>query len=84
MKYFYTARFLRSLKKCDSVLQDDIISAITLFEKKQNIETLKIHKLHGKFKPYYAFSANFSYRILVKMTKDAVYYLDVGTHDIYL
>ncbi len=83
MQYFYTARFLRSLKKCDSAVQDDVISAVALFEKDDNTETLKLHKLHGALKAYYAFNANFSYRIIVKKAKKSIYYMDIGTHDIY-
>lgn len=83
MQYFYTARFLRSLKRCDEAVQDDVIRAMKLFEKGKSDETLRLHKLHGKFKAYHAFSANFSYRIIIKMEKAAVYYADVGTHDIY-
>ena len=29
------------------------------------------------------FSANFSYRVIIKIEKGATYYLDVGTHDVY-
>lgn len=83
MQYLYTARFLRSLKKSDNLVQDDIIRAVKLFEKGKNDESLRLHVLHGKFKSYQAFSANFSYRILIKKVKDTVYYVDVGTHDIY-
>lgn len=84
MQYLYTARFLRSLKKCDEAIQDDVFRAVKLFEKGGADENLKLHKLHGKFKSYHAFSANFSYRILIKKEKGVVYYADVGAHDIYL
>jgi mRNA-degrading endonuclease YafQ of YafQ-DinJ toxin-antitoxin module len=83
MEYFYTARFLRSLKKMDDGVQDDIIRAVKLFETGKESETLKLHKLHGKFAKHYAFSANFSYRIIIKIEKSAMYYLDVGSHDVY-
>lgn len=83
MQYLYTARFLRSLKKCDEAIQDDVIHAVKLFEKGKSTESLKLHKLHGKFKIYHAFSANFSYRVLIKIGKNVIYYVDVGTHDIY-
>ena len=84
MQYFYTARFLRSLKKCEEVVQDDVFRTVKLFEKEGSNEILKLHKLHGKFKSYHAFSANFSYRVIVKIRKGIVYYVDVGAHDIYL
>ena len=83
MQYLYTARFLRSLKKCDEAIQDDVIHAVRLFEKGKGAESLKLHKLHGRFKAYHAFSANFSYRVLIKIEKSVTYYADVGTHDIY-
>lgn len=83
MQYLYTARFLRSLKKCEQEVQDDIVSAVRLFETGKNNKMLKLHKLHGKFKSYHAFSANFSYRIIIRITKQTIYYVDVGTHTIY-
>ena len=84
MPYFYTARFLRSLKKCEEAVQDDVFRAVKLFEKRKSDKVLKLHKLHGKFKSYHSFSANFSYRVIIKIGKAAVYYVDIGTHDIYL
>ena len=83
MEYLYTARFLRSFKKCDKAAQNDIALAIELFEKRENYKNLKLHKLRGKFKKWHAFSANFSYRVIVKIDKGVAYYLDVGTHDVY-
>ena len=82
MRYWYTARFLRSLKKCDPAIQEDAARSVALFESGKTDE-VKLHKLHGKFKSYYAFSANFAYRIIVKIGKRDTYYLDIGTHDIY-
>ena len=83
MQYLYTARFLRSLKRYEDGVQDDIIGAIKLFETGKNNKILKLHKLHGKFKTYHAFSVNFSYRVIIKISKQSIYYVDVGTHDIY-
>lgn len=84
MQYLYTARFLRSLKRCEEAVQDDVIGAVKLFQAGKNNKILKLHKLHGKFKAYHAFSVNFSYRVIIKMSKQAIYYVDVGTHNIYL
>lgn len=83
MEYFYTARFLRSLKKYDETVQDDVVAAVKLFENGKSDLALKLHKLHGKFSGYYAFSANFTHRVMIKKEKGFVYYLDVGTHDMY-
>jgi len=83
MQFLYTARFLRSLKNCDEAVQDDVFQAVELFEKGNSTEALKLHKLHGKFKPYHAFSATFSYRIIIKKEKGITNYHNVGTHDVY-
>lgn len=82
MKYFYTARFLRSLKKLLPELQDDVVHAVRLFEGGDH-EVLKLHKLKGRFGGFSAFSVNFSYRIIIKIEKSSTYYMDVGSHDIY-
>jgi mRNA-degrading endonuclease YafQ of YafQ-DinJ toxin-antitoxin module len=83
MKFLYTARFLRSLKKLPKDVQDDVILAVERFEKNQKDTTLKVHKLHGVFKTYHAFSANYSHRIVIKISKTEIHYMDVGSHDVY-
>ncbi|MDQ5962630.1 MAG: hypothetical protein QG653_437 [Patescibacteria group bacterium] len=83
MELYFTSRFLRSVKKLHKDIQEDVINAVELFRDKKNHEKLKLHKLHGKFKQYHAFSANFSYRVIVKQDKKKWYCMDVGTHEIY-
>ncbi len=82
MEYRYTTRFLRSFKKLEFEVKEDVIVATERFESGER-ESVGLHKLHGKFTTMHAFSANFSYRIVVKMKKACVYYVDVGTHDAY-
>ncbi len=83
MEFLFTARFLRSFSKLPTDVQSDIESAVEEFKHKKHHEKLKLHKLHGKLKKYYAFSANFSYRIIIKKEGDTVYFMDVGDHSIY-
>jgi mRNA-degrading endonuclease YafQ of YafQ-DinJ toxin-antitoxin module len=83
MELYFTSRFLRSVKKLHKDIQEDVINAVDLFRDKKNHEKLKLHKLHGKSKGYHAFSANFSYRVIVKQNKRDWYCIDVGTHEIY-
>ncbi len=83
MQTFFTARFLRSYNKLPLAVQDDVQDPVEKFKQKQNHEALKLHKLHGKMEHYHAFSANFSYRVIIKMEKQNVYYMDVGDHTIY-
>lgn len=82
MEYRSTSRFLRLLKKYPIVVQEDVLQALARFEAGER-ESLGFHKLHGKFRMYHAFSANFSYRVVIKITRTVVYYVAVGTHDIY-
>lgn len=83
MDFLYTAKFLRSLKKFSPGIQTDILSSVEEFKKKKNYKKLDLHKLQGKMKKYHAFSANFYYRIIIKIEKGRVYFMDVGTHDVY-
>ncbi len=83
MEFLYTAKFLRSLKKLPSLIQADVISSVTEFKNKKNHPKLGLHKLQGKMKKYHAFSANFQYRIIIKIDKDTIYFMDVGTHEVY-
>lgn len=83
MHVFYTARFLRSLKKLPKDIQDDVVVACKKFENTKNHESLKLHKLTGGMKAYHAFSVNFRYRVVVKITKGEAYCMDVGTHEVY-
>ena len=83
MEIFFTARFLRSYNKLPVAVQDDVENAVERFKQKTNHAVLKLHKLHGIMKKYHAFSANFSYRIIIKIETDGVYYMDVGDHSIY-
>ena len=83
MKFLYTRRFLRSLKKLPEPVQQDALLAIERFKNKQEHKALRLHRLSGRMKKYHAFSANFAYRVIIEMKKDEVYFLDVGDHDIY-
>lgn len=83
MEFWYSRRFLRSLKKLPADVQEDVAHAVERFSDAKNHSALRLHKLSGRMKKYHAFSANFSYRIIIEMQKDSVYFLDVGSHDVY-
>jgi len=83
MEYLYTARFLRSLRKLPPAVQDDCYRTLVLFKNRKNEEKIKLHKLHGELKKYHAFSVNFAYRIIIKIDKEKVYFMDVGSHALY-
>lgn len=47
--------------------------------------SLKTHKLHGKYKEYWAFTIIGSYRVMLKFmeNKQDVGFINVGNHEIY-
>ena len=83
MVQLYTQRFLRSLKKLPEGVKNDVILATERFKKKSEHQALRLHKLSGRMKKYHAFSANFNYRLIIEMKENDVYFLDVGTHEVY-
>ena len=83
MEFLYTARFLKSLKKLPPPIADDIYQAVEDFKKVTNHKRLKLHKLQGKMKKYHAFSANYEYRIIIKIDNKEIYFIDVGDHSVY-
>ena len=83
MEFLFTARFLRSYSKLPVELQGDLETAVEEFKQKKNHKKLKVHKLQGRLKKYYAFSVNFSYRVIFKKAGDTIHFMDVGDHGIY-
>ena len=83
MKYFYTAHFLRAYNKLSVEVRDDVYAAVEDYKKSSNSSKLKLHKLQGKMKGLYAFSANFQYRIIIEIQKSRTYFIDVGDHSVY-
>ena len=64
---------------------------IEAFLKKENLflnnpfdTRLETHKLHGKYKEYWAFTVTGQYRIMfLFMEKESVGFINIGTHSIY-
>ncbi len=83
MVFLYTARFIRSLKKVPKSVLDDAFYAIKEFEDRNNHKRLSLHKLKGRLSRLYSFRVNYSYRIVIKLDKNKVYFMDIGTHDVY-
>jgi len=83
MRCLYTRRFIRSFNKLPKDIQEDVLHAVARFQKSPKDASLRLHKLSGTFRRYYAFSANFSSRIIVYMKKETAVFIDVGSHDVY-
>lgn len=84
MKISYAPAFTREYKKLEPALQCEVKEKIKLFTDRRNHKTLKVHKLHGKFKRFYGFSVNYRYRIaFMWLSKDEAVLLVIGDHAVY-
>ncbi|MEK7614611.1 MAG: type II toxin-antitoxin system mRNA interferase toxin, RelE/StbE family [Patescibacteria group bacterium] len=79
-----SSKFKKSYKKLSKSVQDrakekEKIFRINLFDARPDT-----HKLHGKYKDYWAFTVAGQYRIMfVFINSDRVDFINIGTHDIY-
>lgn len=80
---FFTAKFVKQFGKLEIDLQEEVLEKIELFRKKENHQTLKVHKLRGYLKQYFSFSVNYKTRIVFKKVKEDYYLMVVGDHDLY-
>lgn len=84
IKISFSSEFFRKLKNLDPDLQEEIFEKIDLFRDRKNHQILKTHKLKGKLQGRHSFSVNYKHRIVFKyITKQEVFLLTVGDHDIY-
>ena len=80
----YSPFFVRKFSKLENSLQAEVIQKINLFRDRNNHKTLDVHKLHGKFREYFGFSVNYTYRIVFRyVSKKEVLFTDIGGHEIY-
>ena len=64
-------------------LTDKFKSIILQLEEDYKTPNLKLHKLKGKLKEFYAVSLTYQYRvvILLKIEDEKIILVDIGTHD---
>lgn len=78
----YSTRFIRTFRKIDPNLQEEIIEKVELLKDPSNHKRLKVHKLTGTLKGIWSFSVNYKIRITFAKPKKNVIILEtVGTHD---
>lgn len=84
LKILYSPKFVRQYKKLPSAIKDLVEEQQEVFLNNPFEMGLKTHKLHGVFSGCYAFSINYSYRIIFEFfDNNTVTLLAVGKHDIY-
>jgi mRNA-degrading endonuclease YafQ of YafQ-DinJ toxin-antitoxin module len=84
MEVAYKPAFIRDYKRLLIEVQEDVKEKIELFKDPANHKRLKVHKLKGKLKEYYSFSATYPHRVVFTYeTKQRAVLLAVGDHDVY-
>ncbi len=80
----YSTGFVREFKKLSPSIKKQTLRAEKIFKEDQFSPKLKTHKLSGKLKDLWAFSANYQDRIIFEFVDEVkVVFYKIGRHDIY-
>ena len=86
MRYiYYSSKFEKSLRKMPRFVKKAFLGKESLFVSNPFGASLETHKLHGKYKEYWAFTIVGQYRIMFKFANNErdVEFVNIGTHEIY-
>ena len=84
MKILYLPRFEREYKKLPVDIQRLAEAKEKIFRKNPFNRQLKTHKLHGELLEFWAFSVNYSYRVIFDFHDErTVRFYSIGNHDVY-
>lgn len=79
-----SSKFKRAYKKLPPMVKVRAKEQEAIFRVNPFDARLETHKLHGKYKEYWAFTVVGQYRIMFAFTeKEIVDLINIGTHDIY-
>lgn len=79
-----SSQFKKSFKKLPKGIKDKAKEKENIFRANSFDPRLDTHKLHGKYKAYWAFTIAGQYRIMCAFVgSDTVDFVNIGTHDIY-
>lgn len=77
----YETRFFRMLKKLPKEIVQQLSEKTELFKKNPNDPSLRVHLLSGKMKGLYAFSVNYSIRVIFQKPKsNTILFISIGPH----
>ncbi len=80
----YSTKFEKELARMPRRVQQAFLDKEGLFLENAFHPSLDTHKLHGKYRKYWAFTVTGQYRIMFDFKKDGVVELiNIGTHEIY-
>jgi len=79
-----TSKFRKAYKKMPKLVKMKAEEREKIFQRNPFDVRLDTHKLHGKYKEYWAFSVIGQYRIMFAFSNaDIVDFINIGTHEIY-
>lgn len=79
-----TSKFEGSFRKLPREIQTKAQEKEILFRKDPFDPRLNTHKLHGKYKEYWAFTVIGQYRVMFAFAgKNSADFINIGTHEIY-
>jgi len=86
MDIYLTSKFRKAYKKLPKQVKEKAKLKEQIFRENPFDSRLETHPLGGKYKGYWAFSINKSYRIMFQFldaTRTKVAFINVGIHEIY-
>jgi mRNA-degrading endonuclease YafQ of YafQ-DinJ toxin-antitoxin module len=85
MEILYSSRFEKDFRTLPKIIQKQAIERERWFRADVYDARLKTHSLKGPLRGLHSFSIYTQYRILFEFSpnKKEVYFLRVGTHDVY-
>lgn len=86
MTIFLTSKFKKAHKRLPKQIKEKAKEKEKIFRENPFNPQLKTHRLHGKYKDFWSFSVDESYRIMFQfldVTKTNVAFINIGTHEIY-
>jgi addiction module RelE/StbE family toxin len=79
-----SSKFKKAYKALPTNVQEKAKEREKLFRANPFDARLETHKLHGKYKNYWAFTITGQYRIMFTFSdNDRIDFVNIGTHEIY-
>lgn len=79
-----TSKFRKSYEKLPRRIKEAALEKEKIFRQNPFDSRLDTHKLHGRYKDYWAFTVISQYRIMFAFAaKNIIDFINVGTHEIY-
>ena len=81
---FYSSKFQKNLKKMPHFVKEAFLTKESLFLTNPFHPSLETHKLHGKYREYWAFTVIGQYRVMFRFMGGKDFgFVNIGTHEIY-